>query len=319
MTHQQPSTHAERGPSARIRVANAPCSWGVVSGVEGGATGWLRVLDEMAATGYAGAELGDWGFMPDDPVLLRRELGARSLSMVGAFTPVRIADVADHAASAAIALRTARLLAAVTAATPDAGRPFVILAEDPGPASQRKEHAGRIQPEHSLSEEGWKAAADAVESIARAVLDQAGLRTVFHHHCGTNIETVGETLRLLEMTSPELVGLCLDTGHVAYAGGDPADLLRQARERVWLVHFKDCDAETSTRARSEGWDYVTAIRNGIFCGLGEGSVDHEGFYAELVSGGYEGWIVAENEAPPHRRPAIEGARMDREYFARLGL
>ena len=51
-----------------IRVANAPCSWGALEfdGV-GQAAPWDRVLDEIAATGYIGTELGDWGFMPLEP------------------------------------------------------------------------------------------------------------------------------------------------------------------------------------------------------------------------------------------------------------
>jgi len=81
-----------------MRVANAPYSWGVVQGVEGQeALTWRQVLDEIARSGYTGTELGDWAFMPNDPVLLRRELAARSLAMAGAFTPVRLSDPAAHA------------------------------------------------------------------------------------------------------------------------------------------------------------------------------------------------------------------------------
>ena len=51
-----------------IRVANAPCSWGALEfDLEGEAPGYVQVLDEIAETGYAGTELGDWGFMPTDP------------------------------------------------------------------------------------------------------------------------------------------------------------------------------------------------------------------------------------------------------------
>ena len=54
-----------------IKVANAPCSWGVLEfDLEGEAAGYEQVLNEMIETGYAGTELGDWGFMPTDPKLL---------------------------------------------------------------------------------------------------------------------------------------------------------------------------------------------------------------------------------------------------------
>jgi inosose dehydratase len=308
----------------KIRVANAPCSWGVVSGVESGAHDWRRVLDEIADTGYEGTELGDWGFMPEEPALLRQELTRRRLAMVGAFTPVRLRSLHQHADAERIALRTARLLAAVLAQRMNelpgaSGGPFVILADDPGPGTERRRFAGRITREHGLDEAGWRALATGTERLAYAVREETGLRTVFHHHCASFVETMDETRRLMEMTDAKLVGLCLDTGHFFYANADPLEALREFRERVWLVHFKDCDGETAARAKAEGWDYLTAIRNGIFCGLGEGAIDHAAFYDELVRTGYEGWIVCENEAPPGRMPALEMANRDRAYLAGLGL
>ncbi|HWP99937.1 MAG TPA: hypothetical protein VNK92_05665, partial [Vicinamibacterales bacterium] len=96
---------------AAFRVANAPCSWGVLEHERAGlAVGYAQVLDEMAATGYDGTELGDWGFMPIDPVRLREELDRRRLALVGAYVPVRLADAAAHEAGRAAAVRTARLL-----------------------------------------------------------------------------------------------------------------------------------------------------------------------------------------------------------------
>src|SRR5215467_15554227 len=69
-----------------IRIANAPCSWGVLEfDLPGKALGYAQVLDEIRDTGYAGTEFGDWGFMPTEPAALRRELDARKLAMLGAF------------------------------------------------------------------------------------------------------------------------------------------------------------------------------------------------------------------------------------------
>jgi inosose dehydratase len=300
---------------ANIRVGNAPCSWGVVQGVEGEGYDWRRVLAEIAEAGFSGSELGDWGFMPNEPAGIREELARLDLSMIGAFTPLQLHDATQHARAEAVALRTALLLTAVSGDT----APFVILADDPGDATHRRQFAGRITPEHGLTDSGWEALASGVEAIARAIHDESGLRTAFHHHCGTFVETPAETKRLLDATDPSLVGLCLDTGHYFYAGGDPLELLREYRDRVWLVHFKDCDAALTAQAKAEGWDYVTAIRNGIFCGLGEGAIDHEEFFRDLERGGYDGWIVCENEAPPGRMPALAMAQQDRAYLRGLGI
>ena len=101
-----------------ILVANAPCSWGVLELETAPAqTSASQMLDEMAAAGYAGTELGDWGFLPTSPEALRAELSRRGLALVGAFVPVALsrADAIDEGIARAV--RTARLLAAVTTST----------------------------------------------------------------------------------------------------------------------------------------------------------------------------------------------------------
>src|SRR4051812_21423365 len=134
-----------------MRIANAPCSWGVLEfdGMERMAP-CGQVLDEIAATGYAGTELGDWGFMPTDPPALSAELAARNLGMLGAFVPVRLADASAHAAGIDTAIRTARLLAATGAA------PLVVLADDCATDPNRTARAGRIIRDDSLSDAAWE-------------------------------------------------------------------------------------------------------------------------------------------------------------------
>src|SRR5258707_10773046 len=116
--------------ATKLQVANAPCSWGVLEfDLDGKPAGYPQVLDEMAQAGYAGTELGDWGFMPTDPAKLREELTRRKLKMLAAFVPVRLADATKHAEGEANALRTARLLADVGG---ESG--FIVLADDNGSA-----------------------------------------------------------------------------------------------------------------------------------------------------------------------------------------
>src|SRR5690242_4901653 len=115
-----------------IRIANAPCSWGALEfeGLAGEPIGYAQMLDELRETGYAGTELGDWGFMPTEPDALRAELDRRGLAMVGAFVPVALKNASAHAAGAATAVKTARLLAAV--AERDGTPPLIVLADENG-------------------------------------------------------------------------------------------------------------------------------------------------------------------------------------------
>jgi inosose dehydratase len=298
-----------------IKIANAPCSWGVLEfDLEGEAAGYVQVLDEIAETRYRGTELGDWGFMPTDPVELRKQVHARGLTLLGAFVPVMLKDPTTHADGVSAAVRTARLLAEAEGETP-----FIVLADDNGKIPARTLNAGRIHPEHGLSEAEWAVFAEGAQRVARAVKQETGLRTVFHHHCAGYVETPSEIDTLLGLTDPSLLGLCIDTGHYRFGGGDPLALLRQHRERIWHVHFKDCHPEAAAKSRTEGWDYFTSVRNGIFCELGKGEVDFPAIKAELEKTGYDGWIVVEQDVLPGMGKPKESALRNREYLESIGL
>jgi len=300
-----------------MRVANAPCSWSVVdeTGTAVDSVPYPRMLDELAQAGYAGTELGDWGFLPTDAATLRDELRRRSLALVGAFVPVALADLATHEEGERQALRVATLLRDSHDARD--GAPVLVLADDATPA--RMAVAGCAGVEHELSAPGWRTLAQGAERIARAVLDATGLRTAFHHHCGTHVETPAEVERLLDLTDPELIGLCFDAGHYTYGGGDAVDGLRRFGDRVCHVHMKDCDGEALARARSGGQRYWDAVRAGVFCELGAGVVDVAGVFAELRERAYDGWLVVEDEAPPERGTALERALRDRELLRAMGV
>ncbi len=298
-----------------IKVANAPCSWGVLEfDLEGTAAGYAQVLDEISETGYIGTELGDWGFMPTDPKQLREEIHSRGLTLLGAFVPVMLKDPHAHASGIEVAVRTARLMAEAEGNTA-----FIVLADDNGKIPVRTQNAGRIQPEHGLNEVEWKIFAEGAEQVAAAVKKESGLRTVFHHHCAGYVERPIEVDVLMKSTDPSLVGLCFDTGHYRFAGGDPISCLRTYKDRIWHVHFKDCQSEIAARSRAEEWDYFTSVRNGIFCELGKGEVDFPQIKAELEKMGYDGWIVVEQDVLPGMGKPKESAKRNRDYLASIGL
>ncbi len=300
---------------AALRVGNAPCSWGTLEFDEtkGEQIGYARMLDELAETGYTGTELGDWGYMPTHPAALRAELEARELVLLGAFVPVALKHRSAHEAGIAVAVKTARLLATV-AAEP---MPYLVLADNNGTDPGRTLNAGRITAELGLTAAEWRVFAEGANQVARAVLEETGLQTVFHHHCAGYVETPAEIERFLELTDPNLVGLVFDTGHYAYGAGGECDVaaaLDRFQDRIWYMHFKDCDPEVARRARAEGWDYFQALRHGVFCELGKGCVDFPAVLRRLATRGYGGYVLVEQDVLPGMGTPKESARRNREYL-----
>lgn len=294
-----------------MRLGNAPVSWGVFE-VEGlsADVSFFRVMDEIAASGYTGTELGPWGFYPTEPEPLRNELSRRGLTLASAFVPVDLTDPARHEAALADVMKVADLLQAL-------GTTEVILA-DPQRA-HRALVAGRAGPDDEVSARGWEALAAGLNWIGEA-LKARGMRAMFHHHVATYVETAAEIDRLLEMTRPDLVGLCLDTGHAAFGGADPVAILKRWGDRIGYVHLKDVSPAALQGARERELDYEAAVRSGVFTPLGRGAVDFPGVFGLLRRNDYRGWLIVEqdvivDDTGAHRGPApIEAARQSREFI-----
>lgn len=298
-----------------IKVANAPCSWGVLEFEETPKqAGFEQVLNEIKETGYEGTELGDWGFMPTNPDQLKLELDSRNLNMLGAFVPVALKDQSAHLAGVEAAVKTAKLMA-----NAGYGNAFIVLADNNGTVDVRTSNAGRITPEMGLSDEEWKTFAEGANLIASEVKKQTGLRTVFHHHCGGYAETPQEIDRLMSLTDPKLVGLVLDMGHYMFGGGDPLLALQKYSNRIWHVHFKDCDQQIAQKAKDQNWDYFQSVSAGVFCELGKGSVDFTSILNELKSKNYSGWIVVEQDVLPGMGNPKVCAQNNRNYLSSIGL
>jgi inosose dehydratase len=298
-----------------LRVGNAPCSWGTLEfeGAKGRSMPFGCMLDELVETGYTGTELGDWGYMPTDPFVLRDELHKRGLVMLGAFVPVTLKDPASHFGHGLDqVLRTARLLSAV-ASDP---KPLLVLADNNGVDPLRTAKAGRITAEHGLSAREWAVFAGGADRIGRIVKEQTGLRTVFHHHCAGYVETPDEIELFLDLTDSAAIGLVFDTGHFAYGAGslDVVDGLRRFASRIDYVHLKDCSPDVAAMARDGQWDYFQALRHGLFCELGRGGVDFSAVLRWLEETAYSGYVLVEQDVLPGAGTPRESARRNREYL-----
>jgi inosose dehydratase len=268
---------------------------------------YARVLDEMAKAGYEGTELGPYGYLPTEPDCLMSELSSRGLRLVSAFVPVHLANSQRHESDFQEAMKVARLLA-------QAGSPMIVLADEMGGA--RMSVAGRVNEERDgMTQSDWEGAVAILSRIATACRE-IGLVTAFHHHAGTLVETPAEIDRLCASTDPSLIGLCLDTGHYVYGGGDPVDAVKKYGSRILHLHLKDVQPRVLQSVREDRVGFLDAVRRGVFCELGEGAVDFPAVTQGLKDCGYDGWALVEQDVDADQ-PGVDpynSAARSRQYL-----
>jgi inosose dehydratase len=298
-----------------LRIGSAPISWGICE-----IPGWgpqlpfERVLDEIRDAGFEGTELGPWGFLPTDPEMLAAALRVRHLAMAGAFVPLALKDPDAYAGCEKQVRETAALLHHLRAGH--------ILLADAGDA-RRSEIAGRpeLTRAHGLAPREWVGYASRLERLAQICRFDYDLIPCFHSHGGTYVEHPDEIRMLMERTDPHLLKLCLDTGHVAFGGGDPLIVARAFAPRIGHVHLKDIDMPRLRALLAEGKNYVSAAQQDVFVELGRGTLDLPALLKGLLASGYEGWIIVERDRVVQANvDTLSSARRNREYLrATLGV
>ena len=296
-------------------VANGPVSWGVLEYLD--PAEWpepAEYLDQLAEAGYTGTELGEYGYLPTDPEALRGELLDRDLTMVAAFAGIHLSNPEYSHEDEYQAVQIAKLMGVVGGEDP-----ILVLSDNPCADSARTDFAGQVLPEMAMQEAQWEYAAQLLDSIALMVFEELGMRTAFHAHCASFVETPEELDILMAYTHPHVLGLCLDTAHYAFGGGDPLKLVERYRERVWHVHFKGYDPGVGAEARERGWHYHESVEREVFCELDRSAVDYGAIVAALEEVSYSGWITVEQDVRPGKGLPRESATRNREFLKGLGI
>ncbi len=147
-----------------------------------------------------------------------------------------------------------------------------------------------------------------------------GVRPVVHPHAGGYIEFEDEIDRMLADIPAETAGLCLDTGHAAYAGMDPIAALLKYWDRIDYLHFKDIDPEILKEVMAERIRFFDACGKGVMCPIGRGNVDYPAIHRLLVDAGYEGYITIEQERDPRNSGSIlNDLAQSRAFLAQIGF
>ncbi|MBE1490112.1 sugar phosphate isomerase/epimerase family protein [Plantactinospora soyae] len=298
----------------RVRVANAPVSFGIYR-ADSAPLGPEDLLAGLAGAGYRGVDSGPIGYLGTG-VRLARRLDRAGLGLAGGWVDLRFADPDGFAADLP-GLDAALDVFAAVPVDDDRFAPRPTLA-CPGTPARFARPGLPVDPALALPAGMWPDFATRVQRAADRCRER-GFEPVFHYHLGTDVETGAEADRLLELTD---VSVCLDTGHLWLAGGDPVAAVRRWGARIRQVHVKDADRTTHGRVRAAGGGLAEVVAAGGFCRLGAGGVDVAGVLAALREVGYTGWLVVEQDAPAGRPdvPAmLAEQRANRAYLRGLGL
>ncbi|MEK6477488.1 TIM barrel protein [Catalinimonas sp. 4WD22] len=117
-----------------------------------------------------------------------------------------------------------------------------------------------------------------VNGIARRATDQ-GIVCSYHPNspAGSIYRTEEDYKILLNGLDEQVIQYTPDVGHIAKGAMDPLKIIRQYRELVNCVHYKDM------------------YQDGRWAPMGKGIIDFEGITLELKHTGFKGWIIVEDE------------------------
>lgn len=295
--------------ASSLCLGTAPDSWGVWFPEDEHQVPYTVFLDELAAAGYTWLELGPYGYLPTDPQRLADEVGSRGLRVSGGTTFGSLHHPQEWDEMLAHSRKVAELTAAV-------GAHHLVYI----PTMYRDEKTGDFSESPELSAEQWRAVHRAGDELGKRLLDEYDVRLCLHPHADSHIQTQQEIERFLDGTDARYVSLCLDTGHVAYGGGDTLGLIRRYRERVGYVHIKQMDPDVLTQVAAERLSFGEAVKRGVCVTPPAGVPNPAEVVTELARGDEPLYVVVEQDLYPCAPDVpLPIARTTRECLNEQGL
>ncbi|WP_413869508.1 TIM barrel protein [Albidovulum sp.] len=305
-----------------ITVTTAPCCWGVDDVKNPNLPAWSRVLDEAAAAGYGGLELGPYGYMPLDLPLVGEALTARGLYIVAGTI---FDDLVAPAGRDDLIRQTREICALITRLpapprAPGQCHPAPYLTVMDWGHDERDFAAGHADRAPRLGPGAWAGMMATIRAIATVARDEFGVRAVVHPHAGGYIEFRDEIDRLAADIPADVAGFCIDTGHSYYAGMDSLDALRRYWDRIDYIHFKDIDRAVFDRVMGERIRFFEACAQGVMCPIGRGVIDYPAIRTFLTERGYAGFITVEQERDPRNADgSLADVKASRDYLKSVGF
>lgn len=266
-----------------------------------------QIVSEMALAGFQGCSRG--GKYPSDPVELKKQLDLRGLVISEPW-------VSTYFTIQEMYQKTLDNFNEEIDFLKKMGSGDMVLAELGRSSHQQPIALVANAPDFSADE--WRRLGEGLNALGKKAKCN-DIKMCYHHHMGTGVMTMDNIAQLAKHTDPDLVCLCLDTGHLHFAGGDNLEFIELYSERIKHVHLKNIRQGVMDRALTEGLSFKEAILAGVFTVPGDsaGCLDFEAILGALAKNKFGGWMVVEAEQDPAKANPLQYAKMARAYLRKV--
>jgi len=267
----------------------------------GGNISFEQCIDEMAAAGFSGSEIGNK--YPKNPAVLKPALELRGLQISSAWFSTFFSETGRTEETVTLFVEQLNFLKAMGAK--------VLNVCECG-------HCVQGTPKHvfdrpSYTDQQWLQVAEGLNRIGEMAREN-GMVIAYHYHMGTMVQNADETDRLMQMTDPDLVHLLVDTGHAHYAGDDPLTIIQKYGSRIRNVHLKDIRQPILDEVHAKKMSFLDSVKAGVFTVPGDGVIPFDPIFQALADAHYQGWFVVEAEQDPEKANPLEYAKKARTFI-----
>lgn len=263
-----------------------------------------QCVSEMALAGFTGSEVGNK--YPRDPRILKKALELRGLEICNQWFSSFLLTKPFEEVEKEFRVQL-DFLKAMGAK--------IIGASEQSYSVQGQQDTPVFGHKYVMNDQEWERFCEGVNRLGKIALEEYGIHITFHHHMGTVVQNPDEVERMMAHTDPKYVSLLYDTGHFAYCGADPLEMVKKYADRIRHVHLKDIRREVVEKVRRENLSFLEGVRQGAFTIPGDGCIDFEPIFQVLEENGYEGYMLVEAEQDPAKADPLEYAVRARKFIA----
>ena len=289
----------------KVKLGIAPIAWTNDDMPDLGAENTFeQCVSEMALAGFTGSEVGSK--YPKDAAVLKKALDLRGIEICNQWFSSFLITKPFEEVEKECRAQLAFLKALGSKIIGFSEQSYSVQGQMDTPVFGHK---------YVMNDDEWKPLCEGLNRLGKIAKEEYGISLTFHHHMGTVVQSEAETERLMNGTDPEYVSLLFDSGHFAYAGEDPVEVVKKYISRIKHVHLKDIRPDEVAKVKAENKSFLQGVRAGAFTIPGDGCVDFDSIFKVLEENDYSGYMVVEAEQDPAKANPLEYAIRARKFIA----